>query len=367
MSANNLNLAVGLVDYSGTRYDLIEVNLMAAKLAIQKVAFVSAAEYLRIAVALLQGDQSSWQDRYELCIDVFTTAAETEKNTGIYSRCSILLSEVLGHAVCLEHQYAAHAIKMDALALQGDLKGSVLLGLKVLRPLGIKFPRNISMLHVVKELVAAKAMLGRRSLSALLSLPEMKDKKLLLAFGLANAMVVNCFILGGAMKPTFAALSLRMFRLTLQFGISPLYSPGVLFAWGSVHANLGLFDTADLAEKISFALVDKFQVESVRAPTIIFNYSINHFWRTQLDSIARQEFLYNYHVALSYGHLFPAQTGFIGWIASSLHLDDSLIEVNARTRPLVQELREFQSKWSLVLILPIWQVVSLQTRAYCSC
>ena len=46
LAADILNRALGLVDYSCTRCDLIELNLTAAKRASRKAAFGAAADYL---------------------------------------------------------------------------------------------------------------------------------------------------------------------------------------------------------------------------------------------------------------------------------------------------------------------------------
>jgi predicted ATPase len=357
LAADNLNRAVGLVDYSGTRYDLIELNRIAAKRAIKKAAFGAAAEYLRTSVSLLQGDLSSWDDRYELCMDTFTVAAETEKNAGMFSRSSALVNEIHSRATSFHHECAAYAVEMDSLSLEGDPKGAVLLGLKVLRHLGIKFPKNISMFVVTKELLRAKVAQGRRSLPDLLLLPEMEDKTVMLAFDFMNAIALNCYIVGGPLSATYAVICMRMFRLTLQFGISPLYSPAVFFAWGSLHAIMGDFEIALQAETLAFSVVDKYDVESVRAWMVICNYGMNHFWRNTLDSRARREFLDGYRMALTYGHVSIAQTGFFAWVAAAFYLDDSLTELNSTTRHVVQETREFQSKSVLVILLPLWQVV----------
>jgi predicted ATPase len=359
LAADNLNRALNLVDYSGSRYDLVELNLTAAKRAIKKAAFVAAADYLRIAVSLLQGDVLSWDNRYKLCIDVFTTAAETEKNTGMFSHSSALVKEILVRTRSFHDSATAYAVEMDSLALQGDLKGSIFLGLKVLRKLGVYFPRNINMLVVVNELIRAKLVMAKRSLPEFLFLPEMSDQTLILAFGFMNAIALNCYMAGGSFKATYAAISLRMFRLTLKFGICPLHSPGALFAWGSVHSALGKFDDSLLAEQLAFDIINKYDVESVRASALICNYGMNHFWRNMLDSGARSELLGAYHMALRYGHVFVAQTGFLAWMAAGLYLEDSMAESNAIARRVVQEMREFQTKSALVLLLPAWQVVSL--------
>ncbi|KAI2510430.1 PFAM Protein kinase domain [Fragilaria crotonensis] len=117
LAADNLNRAVGIVDDSGNRYDLIDINRIAATRAIEKAAFGAAAEYLRIAVSLLQGDSSSWDGRYEQWLDVLTLAAETEKNVGMFSRCSVLVKELHSRATSRRHHCAAYAVEMQSLAL----------------------------------------------------------------------------------------------------------------------------------------------------------------------------------------------------------------------------------------------------------
>jgi predicted ATPase len=366
LAADNLNRAMELVDYSGTRYDLIELNLTASKLATRKSAFLIAAEYLRIAVGLLDGD-TSWNNRYDLCIDLYSTAAEAEKNIACYGRSSVLIKEIHKRATSLHDQSIAYGIEMNFLACKGDLKGSVLLGLDVLRKIGVKFPRKINFLVVVKEFIRAKAALGTRPLQDLLHLPEMTDQKMLVALKLMNAVAVNAFTLGNSFKETFAAICLRMFRLTLKYGLSALYSSTVFALWGSVHAVLGQFDTSIKAEQLSFDVVDKFNAESIRGSTVIINYIFNHLWRNKLDYGARDEFLHAYHLAMSFGDISRAHQGFNGWVFCGIFLDEPLMEIHARTRSVVAEMREYDSKTSLMLLLPNWQVVSGLTMSACCC
>ncbi|KAI2493419.1 hypothetical protein MHU86_21118 [Fragilaria crotonensis] len=122
LAAHNLNRAVDLIDYSGSRYDLIELNLTAAKQAIEKAAFDTAADFLRIAVSLVQSDDSLWDDRHDLCIDVFRLAAATEMNVGMFSRSSVLVKEVQVRARSIHEYAAACSVEMDSFSLQGDRK-----------------------------------------------------------------------------------------------------------------------------------------------------------------------------------------------------------------------------------------------------
>ncbi|KAI2506906.1 histidine kinase [Fragilaria crotonensis] len=356
LAAHNLNRAVNLVDYSGSRCDLIELNLAAARLSIEKAAFGAAADYLRIAVSLVQSYELLWDDRYDLCIDVFILAAESEKNAGMFSRSSVLVKEIQVRARSIHVHATACAVEMDSLSLQGDQIGSVLLGLKVLRQLGVKFPRRIGNLVIAKEMFKMKAAMGRRSLPELLFLPEMADETVILAFSLMNVVAVNCYLVGGMYRGLYAMIILRMIRLTLKFGISPLHSPRAFVAWGTMLSYLGKFDVALQAEQLAIDVVNKYEVESVRASILITSYGMNRFWRKALDSSDRRDLLNAYHLAMSNGHVFTAQTGFVAWVGAGLYLDDSLVELNSTTRRVVQEMREFQTNGAFELLRPVWQI-----------
>ena len=193
LAADNLNRAVCIVDYSGDRYSLIELNLIAAKRIIRKSAFLLASEYIRLAISLLQPDVC-WDERYDLCLDLFNTAAETEKNIGCYSRSADVIAVIHQRAKVLHHRSSAFMIEMDSLTTQGYIKESIILGLNVLRQFGIRFPRKITNVAVVKELIMAKAKLGRRKLEDLLSLHEVTDETVLLSLSIMNIVAFSAFI-----------------------------------------------------------------------------------------------------------------------------------------------------------------------------
>jgi predicted ATPase len=360
LATDNLNRASNLVDYSGDRYYLIELNLTAAKRTIQKSAFLLAAEYLRFAIDLV-ADDSYWEERYDLCLDLYNTAADTEKNIGCYARCSELIRKIHNHARQLHHRSTAFSIEMDALTAQGNIKGSVTLGLSVLQELGIRFPRIINTFVVMKEVMAAKSSLGRRKLKDLLSFPEIKDENTLLSLAIMNAVALNAFIIGDAYKATYAAICLRMFHLTLTRGISRIHSPMAIVAWGSLNAVMGRFDLSLEAERLAFQIIDKYNMDSIRGTTVIISYGANHFWRNKLDSNVRQEFLHAYQLAMNYGDINIAQYGFLNWVVSAIYLDDQLADLHMRTREVVSEMRELDAKCGLMFLLPIWQGVSGNT------
>jgi len=111
-------------------------------------------------------------------------------------------------------------------------------------------------MNVVKEFIRVKATLGKKPLQDLLHLPEMTDQKILFALKLMDSAAMHTLILGDSYKETYVAICLWMFRLTLKYGLSALYSPAVFVLWGSIHSILGQFDASFEAEQLSFDVVD---------------------------------------------------------------------------------------------------------------
>jgi hypothetical protein len=97
---------------------------------------------------------------------------------------------------------------------------------------------------------------------------------------------------------------------------------------------MGNFDASLQAEYLAFNIVNKYAVDSERSSMVIWNYPASHFWRNDMDSIARNEILCTCRMALSYGHVFVLQhVGYIKWVCSLLYIDDSLAELHAFADP----------------------------------
>jgi hypothetical protein len=176
---------------------------------------------------------------------------------------------------------------------------------------------------------------------------------------LMNIISINAFVLGDSYRDTFAAISLRMVRMSLKDGLSPLFSPIAFASWGALHAALGYFDVAVKAEKLSMGMVDKFDGASVRGRTVIMNYSLCHLTRNPLDHAVGHEFLQAYHLSMSFGDISFGYYGFAGWLYTSIYLDMPLEEIHSLARAVVSEGREYESSTLLIFILPLWQVVSI--------
>jgi predicted ATPase len=365
LATENLNRALNLVDCLEIRCELVKVNLKAAKLAMSKTAFIVASKYLRIAVRLFEVEVW-WESHYDICIELYSTAAEAEKSIGCYERSRDLVQEIHKRAKSFQHQVEAYCIDVESSAVQGDLEGSIILGLEVLRDLGVKFPRKIAMAAVAKEIVLSRVAIGSRSVEDILNLPEMTDQNMLNALKLMNTIMINSFVLGDSYKEMYAAVSVRMVRLTLKYGMSALYSPVAFVGWGAVMAVLGQFERSLWAERVSLGIIDKYKAESVRGRTLVLNYSLSHLWRNPLKENVQHEFLRAYHLSMSFGDISFAYHSFVSWLCAGLYRDTPINKMHKLARSVVAEGREYESSTLLMFVLPTWQMVSaaLQRGVY---
>jgi hypothetical protein len=195
-------------------------------------------------------------------------------------------------------------------------------------------------------------------LSKLLDSQELKDQQLTYILSFMDTVLVNAFLLGDSYKETFAFFSLRTLQLTIKHGLSALYAPTAVISWGTFHAAMGDFDTAYEAEKVALEIVDKLQARGIQGRAILISYGTIHFWRMKLDERSCHTILLGYHLAMSYGDVFFAQLGLVGWIVSKTYFNEPFFEFHSRVRALVSELNEEHANRALMLILPSWQFVS---------
>jgi predicted ATPase len=357
LATNNLNHALKAIDSSEDMYDIAELNLMAGKLAMEKSNFLQAAEYLGVAVNLVQSDDS-WTSHYDFCIDLFSVAAEVEKVTAHYERSNDFVMKILARAKNQQHCYVAYKIQIGCLAAKGGFKASISLGLEVLQRLDMKIPKQFTIATIAKEFLFTRTALGRKKVSCLLNLPELTDEDIINTFLFMDTVLVSAFLLGDEYKEMFAYFSLRMLRLTIKHGLSPIYTPLAILSWGTIAAGNGDLRTAIECEKVAFAIIERYQSDSIRGRAMIGTFGTIHFWKNKLDDDACQQILFAYHLAMSFGDIFFAKFGILEWIAARTYLDHSLEETNQLMRIFVGDLREDGAKQALILILPKWQFVS---------
>jgi predicted ATPase len=358
LAANNVNGALKLVDSNETIHEILLINLSAAKAACLMSDYSLAGEYLRVAIDLLK-DETRWDTHYELCIDLYTTAARVNMINACYDKSNELVEEILKRSRSSLDQCTAFQIQLQCLAGKGAMKASVFLGLRILRDLGFKFPHKVTILSVAKEYLLARLQLRGRPIAQLVDLPELKDKKMIFILSIMDDVISNSFLLGDKFKEIFAYFSIVTFRFIMKHGLSSLYAPMAILSWGSLLAVMGDYNNAWEARLVAFAIIEKFKADDIRGRAMFVAWGMIDFWRIKLEKDIFQDFWFAYHLAMASGDIHFAQIGIVGWIMIKTYYSDSLYTVHHRTRELVLEMNEVDAKRALILLLPNWQFVSL--------
>lgn len=92
LAANQLNLGAHLVPYSEESVEIAEVNLAAAKSAMNASAYRPTAEYLSRGLKIIEG--WGWS-HYDLCLELLTFQSRTEFCLGNFPECHKAVNRVL--------------------------------------------------------------------------------------------------------------------------------------------------------------------------------------------------------------------------------------------------------------------------------
>jgi predicted ATPase/class 3 adenylate cyclase len=168
------------------REELAELNLLAARRAKDAAAFAAALSYARTALGLLPVDL--WEKRYDLALQLHELAAEGAFLTSAFDAMTGYVDAVVAHARDVLDVQRVYEIKIQALGLQDRLSEAIDTALGLLAQLGVRFPAQPSVPHILAGMGRAWWALRGKSPEALAELGEMTDPRQRLAIRIMFAV-----------------------------------------------------------------------------------------------------------------------------------------------------------------------------------
>jgi histidine kinase len=215
-----------LISYQEERNDVAALCLRAGELAICSSSFQTASEYLLLGVSML-GD-SSWEDEYELSLELYNAAAEVEYSIANFDNVEKLASKIFENTRWFPDTLRAHSIHVYSLGSRGHMLKAIERGLDVLESLGEQFPVKKSANSIAVAVKRIKGMLRGKSNDVLLRMPLMDNPEKIAAMQMMNIMFLYAYIAVPTLAPLIAV---RMVKLTLEYGLCDVSSVGfVTFA-----------------------------------------------------------------------------------------------------------------------------------------
>lgn len=225
----HLNRSVDLMDDADERLHLARLNLDAGIRAKRSSAFAPALHYFQNCLALL--DDSAWDQHYELTFEVHAQASEAAFLANSFDEMERLTGIALHRARDVLAQSRIQTTRVLAYIAQNKFPAVIDIGRAALRPLGVRLPRKANLLHVAKELIAARLIVRERKLE---DLPNMVDPHKKAALELIVNVIPAAFF---ANPLLFPILVMRLVRLSLRYGKDEV-TPHALVTWGMILCGL---------------------------------------------------------------------------------------------------------------------------------
>ena len=197
------------------RVAVAKLCLGAGVRAVHLSNFQSSYKYLRSGISLL--DETSWDDEYDLTINLYNAAAEVANSLGMFSDVHSLVDKSLLRSKTYEHTHRAQATRVHALGRNGKLEEAVNVTVKILDTIGEKISTNQSCFYTWLELSYLRWRIRGLTNEMILRIPIMTDPKKIAAMEMMNLI----FLYTSLVKPELTPiLGCRMVRLSLDHGLS---------------------------------------------------------------------------------------------------------------------------------------------------
>ncbi len=294
---NQLNIGVDLVTNQSERNKVAELNLIAGRKAKSATAYESALKYLELGLELLT--ESSWENQYELTLNLYIETLEAEYLNINFERATQLSEIILTHAKTLLEKIKVYELKIPFYYSQNEVKSAIDTALQVLEMLGVTLPKKPSKLSVLKGLICTKLTVGSKRIEDLASLPEMTDPyklaamRLLLAIGPAAA---------NANPTLYPLVVFKIVNLSIQYGNSSLSAYGYCMYGMLVSMMQGDIDSGYQFGQLAVRLLQNFDARAIKAKVyFLFNTFIRH-WKEHVKETT-ESLLDAFHSGLETGDI----------------------------------------------------------------
>ena len=234
-------------------------NLIAAKKAKAMTAYTAAIMYLTVSRRLLA--DSSWQNQYELTLNIYVESVEVAYFSGEFELMEQLAETVVVQGKTVLEKIKVYEVKIQAYIVQRRQLEAIALAREVLAQFGVSFSENPSQVSIQGELDRTAAKLAGRDIEDLISLPLMTSPEQLAAMQIAASIVPATF---HCAPQLLTPLVLSQINSCIQYGNSPT-SAFFYAAWGVVlNYEFQDIESANKLGELALNLVSMLNAKSLR-------------------------------------------------------------------------------------------------------
>uniref|UniRef100_A0A7S4K8D1 Orc1-like AAA ATPase domain-containing protein n=1 Tax=Odontella aurita TaxID=265563 RepID=A0A7S4K8D1_9STRA len=215
---DQLHRGIGMVSDPKEKTNIAHLSLLAGKKALGMSSFLPASVYMKAGIGLLSDDD--WENaNRELCLDLYSTCAETEYILGEEDNMQRHVGEVMKKACVLEEKLRAYYTLIQSLCTQNETTDAMNTALEVLGCLGEPFPPvgAVTKPIMIQSIGKTQKLLSTKTEKELLELDVMTDPIKTEAMRFLKLIFTYSF----SKKIEYISLfSCRMVQLSLSHGVS---------------------------------------------------------------------------------------------------------------------------------------------------
>lgn len=344
----------------GTDPNLSNLNLLAAKKAIELSAFQSASKYISKGIAHLPPKN---RNNYKLALDLYATGAEIEGSLGNVVQMEMYCKEIIEKiAESLFDKLRAYHALMTSIANRDRLLEAIKLCLGVLRQLECTFPKTSVgvTISTLAGLVRIGAKVKSLSPDFASTLTLMTDRRKIEAMRLMSKLFLYCYL---SKNPLIALPCFKMVEWTLKYGACASSCMGFVYTGVLATGILVDLEAGALCGKYASQLVAKAgagrsiesEVEFVRALLMPWTVPM----RKTLDS-----FHAAYELGMRSGNTEHAALSHLNLIIFGYQAGLTLGNLEEQCRSYIPQMRELLRDRQASISAPAWQLIlNLQGRA----
>ncbi len=271
---NQLNVARELLSQLKERQELAQLNLQAGKKAKASAAFQSAYHYFQIGLDLLEED--SWQDSYELTLELHQEAVETGYLSHHFEDAEQLAELVLQRVKSILDTVRIYEIRIPSYMSQGKLLRAIALGREVLTKMGITFPDHPGQEDIAEALAQTKSAWENQDYTELANLPVMSDPEKLAALRLLSRLSVPVY---EASPQLYCLIVTKMVDLSVRYG-NDVVSAHAYVAYAMVLCGMTLeMEAGYQFGQLALGLVEKLNAKEVQACVLFEAHAFTVGWK----------------------------------------------------------------------------------------
>ncbi|MUG95726.1 AAA family ATPase [Scytonema sp. UIC 10036] len=318
---NQLNIAAELIGDRKTRYELIDMNLIAGTKAMLATAYTAAVKYFKTGIDLLTAD--CWEADYNLSLTLYEKAVEAAYLDGHFEQMQEIADVVLKKAKTLLDTVKVYEVIIQARGSQNKLIEAISIALSFLKLLGTEFPENPNQTDVQNELERTASNLASFSIDTLSHLPKMKEVLPLAVMCILSSVTSLVYPVNPQL---FLLIILKQVNLSIKYG----NAPSSAFAYATYGLTLcGVVEDIESGYqfgKLGKLLLSGEKTSSVTAKVLeVFNHLIKP-WKEHISETL-QPLLDTYSIALETGDLEFAAYALYGYSYSAYFTGQDLTEL----------------------------------------